>query len=95
MIGRLKFWNIFWVLVAFVTFEFWFIVIGVLRFALTLDLILLQVLGDEEKRERYDRGEDLEEQHGGGQGFHQGFHGGGQTFSFQFEGGFPGGGFHF
>ncbi|KAG0601514.1 hypothetical protein M758_11G117800 [Ceratodon purpureus] len=54
-----------------------------------------EVLGDEEKRERYDRGEDLEEQHGGGQGFHQGFHGGGQTFSFQFEGGFPGGGFHF
>jgi hypothetical protein len=73
----------------------YYFVIGVLRFALTLDLILLQVLGDEEKRERYDRGEDLEEQHGGGQGFHQGFHGGGQTFSFQFEGGFPGGGFHF
>ena len=56
----------------------------------------VQVLGDEEKRERYDRGEDLEEQHGGGGGgFHQEFHGGGQTFSFQFEGGFPGGGFHF
>lgn len=60
-----------------------------------LDLILLQVLGDEEKRVRYDRGEDLEEEHGGGQGFHEWGGGGGQTFSFQFEGGFPGGGFHF
>ena len=55
---------------------------------------LWQVLGDEEKRDKYDRGEDLEEQQMGGPGFNP-FHGGGQTFSFQFEGGFPGGGFHF
>lgn len=54
-----------------------------------------EVLGNEEKRERYDRGEDMEEQQmGGGHGYNP-FNGGGQTFSFQFEGGFPGGGFHF
>jgi len=52
------------------------------------------VLGNEEKREKYDRGEDLEEQQGG-QGYNPFHGGGGQTFSFQFEGGFPGGGFHF
>ncbi|KAH6555245.1 hypothetical protein KP509_1Z270900 [Ceratopteris richardii] len=54
-----------------------------------------EVLGDEDKRARYDRGEDLEEQTmgpGGPGGFH--FGQGGQTFTFHFEGGFPGG-FHF
>lgn len=46
----------------------------------------LQVLGDEEKRDRYDRGEDIEEQHlmGGHRG-HSFFQGpGGQTFTFHF-----------
>lgn len=49
-----------------------------------------EVLGDEEKRVKYDRGEDLEEptMGPGGPG---GFHFGGQTFTFHFEGGFPGG----
>eukprot|EP00897_Mesotaenium_endlicherianum_P006267 jgi/Mesen1/5669/ME000288S04880 len=50
-----------------------------------------EVLGDEDKRTRYDRGEDLDEQQqGGGPG---GPFGGGQQFHFTFEGGFPGGGF--
>eukprot|EP00252_Welwitschia_mirabilis_P011252 TRINITY_DN2532_c0_g1_i1.p1 TRINITY_DN2532_c0_g1~~TRINITY_DN2532_c0_g1_i1.p1 ORF type:complete len:492 (+),score=117.94 TRINITY_DN2532_c0_g1_i1:125-1600(+) len=45
-----------------------------------------EILGDEEKRTRYDRGEDIEEQPG------TGFHNfGGQQFTFHFEGGFPGG----
>lgn len=53
-----------------------------------------QVLGDEEKRTRYDRGEDLEDMGmgggGGGGGFNP-FGGGGQQFTFTFDGGFPGG----
>uniref|UniRef100_A0A803NAV9 J domain-containing protein n=2 Tax=Chenopodium quinoa TaxID=63459 RepID=A0A803NAV9_CHEQI len=62
-----------------------------------------EVLGDEEKRVRYDRGEDEEGMGmgGGGYGF-GGFDpfgggGGGQQYTFHFEGGFPGGdfgGFH-
>ncbi|CAO2824257.1 unnamed protein product [Amaranthus hypochondriacus] len=65
-----------------------------------------EVLGDEEKRVRYDRGEDEDGMGmggagGGGFGF-GGFDpfggGGGQQYTFHFEGGFPGGdfgGFHF
>ncbi|KAG5072605.1 hypothetical protein GYH30_007591 [Glycine max] len=51
-----------------------------------------EVLSDEDKRVRYDRGEDLEEagMGGGGGGFNP-FGGGGYTYTF--EGGFPGGGF--
>lgn len=50
------------------------------------------MLGDEEKRVRYDRGEDLDEGTGmGGGGFNP--FGGGQQFTFHFDGGFPGGGF--
>ncbi|BBN20707.1 hypothetical protein Mp_zg00390 [Marchantia polymorpha subsp. ruderalis] len=41
-----------------------------------------EILGDEEKRGRYDRGED-EEQNMGGPGFDP-FHGGGQTFTFYY-----------
>lgn len=48
----------------------------------------LQVISDEDKRGRYDRGEDLEEMGMGGGGP---VGGGGQQFTFQFEGGFPGG----
>lgn len=53
-----------------------------------------QILGDEEKRTRYDRGEDVDEMGSGmgGGGFNP-FGGGGQQFTFHFEGGFPGGGF--
>ncbi|KAB2622319.1 dnaJ-like protein subfamily C member 3-like protein [Pyrus ussuriensis x Pyrus communis] len=58
-----------------------------------------EVLGDEDKRTRYDRGEDIEEMGmgGGGGGFNPfggggGGGGGGQQFTFTFEGGFPGGG---
>ncbi|KAF5203345.1 Dnaj protein p58ipk-like protein [Thalictrum thalictroides] len=54
-----------------------------------------EVLGDEEKRVRFDRGEDIEDMGmggGGGGGFNP-FGAGGQQFSFHFEGGFPGGGF--
>ncbi|WCJ34576.1 hypothetical protein M5689_015876 [Euphorbia peplus] len=47
-----------------------------------------EVLGDDEKRARFDNGEDLEEMGMGGGGFH----GGGQQYTFHFEGGFPGGG---
>ncbi|KAJ0028356.1 hypothetical protein Pint_35602 [Pistacia integerrima] len=53
-----------------------------------------EVLGDEEKRTRFDRGEDIEDMGmggGGGGGFN--FGGGGQQFTFHFEGGFPGDGF--
>ncbi|CAH9127032.1 unnamed protein product [Cuscuta epithymum] len=52
-----------------------------------------EVLGDEEKRTRYDRGEDIDEAGSGmgGGGFHHPFQGG--NFEFHFEGGFPGGGF--
>ncbi|XP_075487081.1 dnaJ protein P58IPK homolog [Primulina tabacum] len=62
-----------------------------------------EILGDEDKRTKYDRGEDIEEMGGmGGGGFNP--FGGGQQFTFHFEGGFPGGeggfpggfgGFHF
>ena len=54
----------------------------------------LQVLGDEDKRVRYDRGEDVDEMNmgGGGGGFNP-FGGGGQQYTFHFDGGFPGGGF--
>uniref|UniRef100_A0A5B6ZD69 J domain-containing protein n=1 Tax=Davidia involucrata TaxID=16924 RepID=A0A5B6ZD69_DAVIN len=49
-----------------------------------------EVLGDEEKRTRYDRGEDIEDMGmGGGEGFNP--FGGGQQFTFHFDGGFPGG----
>ncbi|XP_042476398.1 dnaJ protein P58IPK homolog [Macadamia integrifolia] len=59
-----------------------------------------EVLGDDEKRVRYDRGEDIEDMGmgggGGGGGFNP-FGGGGQQFTFHFDGGFPGdfGGFQF
>ncbi|CAK9164813.1 unnamed protein product [Ilex paraguariensis] len=49
-----------------------------------------EVLGDEDKRARYDRGEDIEDRDmgmGGGGGFNP-FGGGGQQFTFHFEGGF-------
>ncbi|CAJ1893961.1 unnamed protein product [Sphenostylis stenocarpa] len=52
-----------------------------------------EVLSDEDKRVRYDRGEDLEEMGMGGGGGFNPFGGGGQQFTFNFEGGFPGGGF--
>ncbi|KAG6697018.1 hypothetical protein I3842_09G178900 [Carya illinoinensis] len=50
-----------------------------------------EVLSNEEKRTRYDRGEDIEDtgMGNGGGGFN--FGGGGQQFTFSFEGGFPGG----
>lgn len=53
-----------------------------------------EVLGDEEKRTRYDRGEDIENMGmgGGGGGFDPFGGGGGQQYTFHFEGGFPGGG---
>jgi DnaJ family protein C protein 3 len=53
-----------------------------------------QVLGDEEKRTKYDRGEDIEDMGmgGGGGGFNPFHGGGGQQYTFTFEGGFPGGG---
>lgn len=57
-----------------------------------------EVLGDDEKRVRFDRGEDMEDNMGMGGG-HGGFNpfggggGGGQQYTFHFEGGFPGGGF--
>ncbi|KAH0632572.1 dnaJ protein P58IPK homolog [Solanum tuberosum] len=52
-----------------------------------------EVLGDEEKRTRYDQGEDIEDMGSGmgGGGFNP-FGGGGQQYTFHFEGGFPGGG---
>ncbi|OVA18102.1 DnaJ domain [Macleaya cordata] len=50
-----------------------------------------EILGDEEKRVRYDRGEDIEDMGMGGGGFNP-FGGGGQQYTFHFEGGFPGGG---
>ncbi|KAL3531925.1 hypothetical protein ACH5RR_005446 [Cinchona calisaya] len=53
-----------------------------------------EILGDEEKRTRYDRGEDIDDMGSGmgGGGFNP-FGGGGQQFTFHFDGGFPGGGF--
>ncbi|XP_071910516.1 dnaJ protein P58IPK homolog [Coffea arabica] len=57
-----------------------------------------EVLGDEEKRARYDSGEDIDDMGSGmgGGGFNP-YGGGGQQFTFHFEGGFeggfPGGGF--
>ncbi|KAL5985795.1 DnaJ protein P58IPK B [Asimina triloba] len=62
------------------------------------------VLGDEDKRVRYDTGEDIEDTGMGGGGFNPfgnpfGSGGGGQQFTFHFQDGgaeFPGGfGFHF
>ena len=53
--------------------------------------MLVQVLGDEDKRTKYDRGEDLEEPMMGHGGHGHNFGQGGQTFTFHFEGGFPGG----
>ncbi|EEE56111.1 hypothetical protein OsJ_04970 [Oryza sativa Japonica Group] len=52
-----------------------------------------EVLGDEDKRVRYDRGEDLDEMNmgGGGGGFNP-FGGGGQQYTFHYDGGFYGGG---
>ncbi|KAJ4830163.1 DnaJ sub C member 3 [Turnera subulata] len=52
-----------------------------------------EILGDDDKRARYDRGEDIEDMGmgGGGGGFNP-FGGGGQQFTFHFDGGFPGGG---
>ncbi|XP_010423753.1 PREDICTED: dnaJ protein P58IPK homolog [Camelina sativa] len=54
-----------------------------------------EILGDDDKRARFDRGEDLEDMGGGGGGGFNPFHGGGgggQQYTFHFEGGFPGGG---
>ncbi|KAL0409899.1 UNVERIFIED_CONTAM: DnaJ protein P58IPK [Sesamum latifolium] len=53
-----------------------------------------EILGDEEKRTRYDNGEDIDDNGmgTGGGGFNP-FGGGGQQYTFHFEGGFPGGGF--
>ena len=56
-----------------------------------------EVLSDADKRERYDRGEDVFQNQGGGEGFNP-FQGGFPFPGFQgFPGGFPGGGqqFHF
>ncbi|XP_078445550.1 dnaJ P58IPK-like protein [Wolffia australiana] len=52
-----------------------------------------EVLGDDEKRARYDRGEDLDDMGmgGAGAGFNPFGGGGGQQFTFHFDGGFPGG----
>uniref|UniRef100_A0A453GXH0 J domain-containing protein n=1 Tax=Aegilops tauschii subsp. strangulata TaxID=200361 RepID=A0A453GXH0_AEGTS len=53
-----------------------------------------EVLSDEDKRVRYDRGEDLEEMGmggGGGGGFDPFGGGGGQQYTFHHGGGFPGG----
>lgn len=57
---------------------------------------ILQVLGDDEKRAKYDRGEDIEDMGMGGGGFNPfggggGGGDGGQQFTFTFDGGFPGG----
>ncbi|XP_019426216.1 PREDICTED: dnaJ protein P58IPK homolog [Lupinus angustifolius] len=53
-----------------------------------------EILSDEDKRVRFDQGEDLEDTGGmgsGGGGFNP-FGGGGQQYTFTFDGGFPGGG---
>lgn len=70
--------------------------------ALTVILLVMcvlsrQILGDEDKRTRFDRGEDIDDNGMGmGEGGFNPFGGGGQQFTFHFEGGFPGGGgFHF
>ncbi|KAI4983540.1 hypothetical protein ZWY2020_025406 [Hordeum vulgare] len=54
-----------------------------------------EVLSDEDKRVRYDRGEDLDEvgMGGGGGGLNPFGGGGGQQYTFHHGGGFPGGGF--
>lgn len=54
-----------------------------------------EILGDDDKRTRYDRGEDVDDNGMGmGEGGFNPFGGGGQQFTFHFEdGGFPGGGF--
>ncbi|KAI3447599.1 hypothetical protein Pfo_004264 [Paulownia fortunei] len=53
-----------------------------------------EILGDEDKRTKYDSGEDIDDMGMGmgGGGFNP-FGGGGQQYTFHFEGGFPGGGF--
>ncbi|KFK24764.1 hypothetical protein AALP_AA8G022000 [Arabis alpina] len=53
-----------------------------------------EILGDDDKRARFDRGEDLEDMNGGGRGggFDPFGGGGGGGYTFHFEGGFPGGG---
>lgn len=59
-------------------------------------VVCVQVLSDEDKRVRYDRGEDLDEMGmggGGGGGFDPFGGGGGQQYTFHHGGGFPGGGF--
>lgn len=59
----------------------------------------MQVLGDDDKRSKFDSGEDIDEgmnMGGGGGGFNPfgaGGFGGGGGYTFHFEGGFPGGGF--
>ncbi|TYG54331.1 hypothetical protein ES288_D09G180500v1 [Gossypium darwinii] len=50
-----------------------------------------EVLGDDEKRAKYDRGEDIEDMGMGGGGFNPFGGAGGQQFTFTFDGGFPGG----
>ncbi|KAL9274146.1 DnaJ protein P58IPK-like protein [Drosera capensis] len=85
--------------------------VGFTKFPVVPSVILLagfkgmSALGDDEKRARYDRGEDEEMGMGMGDGgggfgfggfdpFGGGFGGGGgQQYTFHFEGGFPGGGF--
>lgn len=52
---------------------------------------VLQVLGNDEKRSRFDRGEDIEDMGMGGGGGFNPFGGGGQQFTFTFDGGFGGG----
>ncbi|XP_022963264.1 dnaJ protein P58IPK homolog [Cucurbita moschata] len=50
-----------------------------------------EVLGNDEKRSRFDRGEDIEDMGMGGGGGFNPFGGGGQQFTFTFDGGFGGG----
>ena len=67
---------------------------GIMNCCVHSPLLLFQILGDEEKRTRYDTGEDVDDMGSGmGAGGFNPFGGGGQQFTFHFEGGFPGGGF--
>lgn len=53
---------------------------------LLITYCIVQVLGDDEKRAKYDRGEDIEDMGmGGGGGFNPFGGGGGQQFTFTFE----------